>query len=110
MVKLVVLVKKKEGMSSEEFHRYWKENHGPLALKTVPELKKYVQNHTVKMGKSEPPYDGMAEIWFENMDAYRAYLSFYMGDSGKVIRDDEDRFLDKNKMVVFTAEENVMKE
>jgi len=48
MVKLVGCLRRKAGMSAEEFHRYWKNVHGPL-VRSVPEffryVRKYVQGH-----------------------------------------------------------------
>ena len=30
MIKLVSMLKRKEGLTPEEFHRHWREVHGPL--------------------------------------------------------------------------------
>jgi hypothetical protein len=31
MIKLVFVIRRREDLSPEEFHRYWLEEHGPLA-------------------------------------------------------------------------------
>ena len=36
MIKVIVLVKRKEGISREEFYKYWKEVHGPFVAKHIP--------------------------------------------------------------------------
>lgn len=50
MVKLIVCVKRKPGMSVQEFHDYWRTQHGPL-VKRVPGCRKYIrkqaQCHTI---------------------------------------------------------------
>ena len=41
MVKVSVLVKRKPGMSASEFHRYWKDVHGPLVLGVLEFLRHF---------------------------------------------------------------------
>ncbi|MGH7916385.1 MAG: EthD family reductase, partial [Candidatus Binataceae bacterium] len=45
MLKLATFVFRKPGFSVEEFQKYWREHHGPLAAK-IPEVRRYVQSHT----------------------------------------------------------------
>ncbi len=47
MIKTFTFLKKKAGLSREEFLRHWKEIHGPLAAKVVPGFKRYAQYHPV---------------------------------------------------------------
>jgi uncharacterized protein (TIGR02118 family) len=107
MVKVIALLKKKDGLTQEEFSRYWREKHGVLVAKTVPGLKRYVQNHVMKLpGGREPSIDGLAELWYDDMESWRKSAEWYLGDIGKIIRDDEDNFIDKSKMVFIVAEED----
>lgn len=108
MVKYIVMVKRKAGLTVEGFSKYWEEIHGPLAVKHNRLMRRYVQNHPVKL-RGEPPVDGVVEIWFDDMEAVRAWADFYFSDEGKVIRDDEERFIDRSTMVTFVAEEKVIK-
>ncbi len=110
MVKLIGLVKRKPGMTQAEFSRYWEEQHGPLVARVFPGAKRYVQNHPVKLsGGGEPQVDGVVEIWFDDLEALQAASAFYLGDQGKVIRDDEEKFIDRSNMVFIIAEEKVVK-
>ena len=68
MVKVVVLLTKKDGMTGEEFRRYWREVHGPMGER-MPGVRRYVQNHAATDGA---PYDGIAEMWFDSMEAMQA--------------------------------------
>ena len=74
MVKLVYCLRKKEEVSQEEFHRYWREEHGPLVTSFTKDIDavKYVQSHTIdtpiNQGLIESrglaaPYDGITEVW-----------------------------------------------
>ena len=109
MIKLILTLKRKPGLTQEEFSRYWKETHAPLALEHSPGLEKYVQNHFVRLNDKEPPYDGIAELWFKDMDSLRTANTWYTSDKGKILRDDEARFLDTSKMVRFICKEAIIK-
>lgn len=109
MVKLIGLVKRKPGVTPAEFTRYWREKHGPLVARVFPGVKRYVQNHPAKLpGGGEPQVDGVVELWFEDLKAFQAASEFYLGEKGKVIRDDEEKFIDRSQMVFFVAEEKVV--
>ncbi len=109
MVKVITTLKRKKGMPVEEFSQYWEKNHGPLIKKTLPGVKKYIQNHPMKLpGGGEPKIDGVVEIWFEDMDAWRKAAEFFEGEGGKIIIGDEEKFIDRSSMVFFVAEEKVI--
>jgi len=111
MVKLFVMAKRKKGISREECLKHWQEVHAPLILKTLPGVKKYVQNHALTLPVAgEPPFDGLAELWFDDLESWRKAADFYMGDSGKIIRDDEENFLDVHSHQSFVCEEIVIKD
>ena len=83
MVKVAVMLKRKPGMSTAEFHRYWQDRHGPLGL-GVPEFmrhfSKYVQCHAIAEAFSDTPgaasqYDGRAEVWADNIDEVKRALA-----------------------------------
>ena len=116
MSKLVCCFRRKSGMSLEEFHRYWLEEHGGLALRLREHLSgtRYVQSHTVRgemtdkvraiRGTAEP-FDGIAEAWFhddkiEDIEANRAAIVRMV--------DDEAEFIDlENSVVFFTWEHEI---
>ena len=111
MVKLIAIMKRKDGLTYEEFSRYWYEKHGPLAAKAIPGLRKYVQNHAVKLpGRGEPPIDGVAELWFDDLESFQAMTGWRMSDEGKILLDDEKSFMNMSKVIAFVAEERVIKE
>jgi uncharacterized protein (TIGR02118 family) len=112
MVKLVGCLRRKPGMGAEEFHRYWRDVHGPL-VKSVPEffryVRKYVQGHSVPEQvpgfppPTSPPFDGIAELWFDNVaDIGNAFAEpRYL----EIIRPDELKFLDLPNCSMFVVEE-----
>ena len=114
MVKLILCMKRKPGMTSAEFHHYWKEVHGPLAM-GVPEfmryVRKYVQSHTLDgpvpgLPGLEVPFDGFAEVWFDSReDVGRAYSE---PRCLEVILPDGPNFLDVPNCKVAVVEEVLM--
>lgn len=72
MLKFMVVLYKKPGMSEEEFHRFLREVHGPMALK-LPGLRRYVQNHVVKDSKrAHPGWSAIIELYFDDREAMEA--------------------------------------
>jgi len=108
MIKTMELIKRKPGLSHEEFVRHYEEVHAPLALKHFPSFKKYVRNHVISLSEDEgPDFDCITEIWFENEAAAGAAVEFWQSDAGKVMRDDEENFMDRDKVVFFLVDEKV---
>ena len=108
MIKSLTFLKKKPGLSKEEFLRYWKEKHGPLAARVVPGLRKYVQCHPVPGFESD--IDGIVELWWDSPEAFQAFLSWRQTDAAQVLKDDEEQFVDTSRWVRFVAEEHLIAE
>lgn len=108
MLKLIALISRKSGLTDEEFYKYWKEKHGPLAAKTIPGLRKYIQNHLVRLPGLKYDGDGFVELWFDNLEAYEKFLTWRQSDGAKVLLDDEDKFMDRSKIVRYVVEEHII--
>lgn len=70
MFHVVFLVKKADGMSGEEFGRYWIEEHTPLTAK-APGVRSYRCYVATRADEGEPAYDGVAVMTFDDAAAYR---------------------------------------
>jgi uncharacterized protein (TIGR02118 family) len=108
MLKLIALISRKSGLTDEEFYKYWKEEHGPLAAKTIPGLRKYIQNHLVRLPGIKYDGDGFVELWFDNLEAYEKFLTWRQSGGAKVLLDDEDKFMDRSKIVRYVVEEHII--
>src|SRR3546814_15792614 len=109
VIKRTVLVKRKQGMSFEDFDRYWDQNHGKVVM-SVPEftrhLRRYVQSHVKTDAESVFPsgdggFDGYAELWFDDVDGMTKAFSEprYL----EVIRPDEQKFIDLDACKVMVC-------
>ncbi|MGW4985208.1 EthD domain-containing protein [Streptomyces mirabilis] len=74
-VKLVLLAKRREGLSREEFRRHSRAVHAPLVTQ-VPGLTRYYQSFTRDSwyGISEPPFDAAYHLWFDSLTILEAAL------------------------------------
>jgi uncharacterized protein (TIGR02118 family) len=96
MVKMFYFLKRQAEMSPAEFHRYWREQHGPLFCNTSVARRyvlRYEQNHaapeTVGIGPED--FDGVSVMWFRSVDdvyAMRAdpeYRDVVVADGNKFL-------------------------
>ena len=103
MVKSITVLKRKPGMSVASFQAYWRTTHAEL-VKKVPGLRKYAQCHTLLSGyrKTEPVYDGMAELRYDNTDAMRESEGT---PEYAAVRADEPNLLDVGKLRFIITKE-----
>jgi len=105
MIKLVYCITKKPGMTDEEFFHYWKNIHGPIGAR-IPGLRKFVQSHRLTLPGDRPPdYDGIAELWFDDMEAL---LAARASPEWQASTADEANFIDHNRVAYFVSEEHVI--
>src|SRR5690242_2423451 len=80
MIKLTFAVMRRGDVAPEEFHRYWRDEHGPLvrSFREVLNIRRYVQTHRIESPFNDAlqasrnalePFDGVAELWWESIDA-----------------------------------------
>jgi uncharacterized protein (TIGR02118 family) len=73
MVRVHIWLRKKEGMSTEEFRGYWVNKHAPIAGDGYEHLKSYVVNLVTRVPEGqESPYDGVAELTWDDRDGFKA--------------------------------------
>jgi len=67
MLKVISLLKRKEGMNYEEFKKWALEDHPPLGKK-LPGIRQYRMS-VVLEDNPDLPYDAVSEFWFDNEEA-----------------------------------------
>lgn len=102
MTTLIVCIKRKPGLSHEEFATYWRESHGPLLKGCVDftrHLRRYTQHRLVDRDSPiaalfgvSGDYDGVAVLEFKSAEAMRQAFAepAYLRD----VQPDEGRFVD----------------
>ncbi|MQA16850.1 MAG: EthD family reductase [Pseudonocardiaceae bacterium] len=86
------LLTRRADVPVQDFRRHWQEVHAPL-VSELPGLTAYVQHLPVAV-EPPPPYDGVAELWFEDLDALRAAAR---SAAWAEMRADESRFIDRQR-------------
>jgi uncharacterized protein (TIGR02118 family) len=117
MIKLVFTLRRLPELTREEFQTYWREQHAPLVRSHADALgiRRYVQVHTLpddvhaalRMSRGAPDaYDGVAELWFDSLDALGASVATEDGQAAAVaLLEDEQRFIDHARSPLWLAEE-----
>ena len=121
MIKLVFTIRRREGMTREEFQRYWRDQHAPLVKQHADTLRirRYVQLHSrdteldaslSASRESEPRvYDGVAEVWWDSLEDLVAGASSEAGQAAAgALLEDERRFIDLPRSAIWLGEENVV--
>ncbi|MFN0095075.1 MAG: EthD domain-containing protein [Dehalococcoidia bacterium] len=117
MIRITFVLRRKPGMTREEFQDYWRTNHGPLvaSFANTLDILRYVQVHAVGSaaapsdgvrGQMEEPYDGVAELWWRSRDALVAASGTPAGQAaGAALLEDERTFIDLPNSPLWVAHE-----
>ncbi len=108
MVKLIAFLKRREGMTPEEFYDHWENRHAPLIASTEPfsRLVRRYEQHRRAPGPEwvgTPGYDGVTIQWFDTMADFEAFVT--APEYAEVIAPDEASFLDNGALVWMMATE-----
>jgi uncharacterized protein (TIGR02118 family) len=120
MYKLTFCLRRKPGISREEFQRYWRETHAPLVAERAELLgvRRYVQVHTADLdglhaafqarnGGAPEPYDGVAELWFDDLEAIATDDPRRQQAAAELL-EDEKNFIDLPNSPLWIAEEHTI--
>jgi uncharacterized protein (TIGR02118 family) len=117
VIKLTFAVRRRDDIAIDEFHRYWRDEHGPLvrSFQDVLGIRRYVQMHRVETPLNDvlqasrtalEPFDGAAELWWDDLDALTAASSTPDGmAAGQALLTDEARFIDLGRSALWLGDE-----
>jgi hypothetical protein len=122
MTKIVVLIRRREGLSRGEFRDYYEQQHVPLALRFIrPYLLDYRRTYLADEAgyadmvadDGEPErtdsfgYDCVTEMWFRDEAALESmFQALSRPDVRDALTADEMRFLDRDSVRVIRCEEH----
>lgn len=102
MIKVIYTGNKHPDFSTEEFKKYYLENHAPLFIKTCLNMRKYTINFPIRNLTNDPvPGDFITEIWFDDMAGMQA---FYKSDAYKQIIEPDELKLFSNGKALYVEE------
>ncbi|WP_392564511.1 EthD domain-containing protein [Orbus wheelerorum] len=122
MIKLIMMVKRRDTLSYEEFDYYWRRHHAIVvsSVKKTLGIIRYVQNvpledkklgDAMRNSRNAPffDFDGMAEIWWESQGKMIEIRD--LADAKKAIRlllDDENQFIDHTQSLIWYSTERII--
>ncbi len=105
-MKVHIWVRKKADMSDEDFREYWKTKHAPIAGEGYEHLKEYTVRLVTRVPEGqEKPYDGVAELTWDDRDGFKADMA---SEVAKTSTDDLENFAEAFGLLF--VEEHTVKE
>lgn len=112
MYKILLLMKRRPGMSVEAFRDYYENHHVPLALKSPSGMTRYMrrfldpQPHAETGTNEELPYDVITELWFDDEAVFKGTLKYLSTTvmSDEIVADEMNLF-DRTTMRMATVVE-----
>jgi uncharacterized protein (TIGR02118 family) len=73
VVRVHIWIRKKDGMTAEDFRDRWLNQHAPIARDGYEHLRSYTVNLVTRVPEGqEAPYDGVAELTWDDRDGFKA--------------------------------------
>ena len=112
MVKLVLLLKRRAGMSVEDFRKYYETTHSALGKKLLPTAVRYQRRYLQAIGASPgyeatgETYDCITEVWFADQAAMEAGLAVAAEpEAAALLANDEEKLFDRSKIRFYVVDE-----
>ena len=112
MFKVVAFLVKKDGMSIEEFSNYYENHHVPLVLSIASPPLVYKRRYLTRSNEltrsgSVVDFDAITEIGFESEASFTEnwLTPLVLAKTGKLIAEDEERFINRAKTRAYVVEE-----
>ncbi|MDX1580757.1 MAG: EthD domain-containing protein, partial [Alphaproteobacteria bacterium] len=108
MIKTFGLLDRRDDITKAQFHEHWAGIHAEHAVKLVPVMQRYVQNHCAdeNVPGFEPPCDGAPEVWLKDLDGAARLGTMPEYLNGAYI--DEPLFMRKRSGGVLVSEEVII--
>jgi uncharacterized protein (TIGR02118 family) len=120
MIKLTFALTRRSDFTLEAFQKYWFEVHAPLvaSVRATLRIRRYVQTHALtaeasaalRASRGGPqPYDGVAQLWWDSLEDVAAATADPAGiEAGRLLLEDERRFIDLTRSPLWWGEERVI--
>lgn len=106
MLKFMVVLYRRKGMTLPEFADHLRRVHGPLALK-LPGLRRYVQNYPANdLKRKTPPWDAIVELGWDDRAAME---TAWASPEGAASDADLELFVDMERTSWSVVEEQIVK-
>jgi len=110
MIKYLIFISAKKGVSREEFRKYYETRHAPLSQRLFPQCTDYRRNYfdpakDVMRGQGFD-FDVVTEMWFETERAYEEFKEAVKDpDVMAQVFADEKNFMDPDSVRILVVDE-----
>lgn len=102
-MKIHIWLRRRSGMSDEDFRTYWLENHAPIARDGYRHLLGYAVHLVTRVPEGqERPYDGVAVLTWADRDGFKADMQ---GEAAKRATEDLATFTDGSGLLYVEEHE-----
>ena len=116
MIKLTFCLVRLPHLTRDEFQAYWFDKHGPLvaSVKDALRIRRYVQLHSlpteasagIRASREAPSeFDGVAELWWDSFEAMAPPGDTAAAEAGRLLLEDERKFIDLPKSPLWWGRE-----
>ncbi len=104
MIKRVSFIRRKEGMSHEEFVAHWTGPHAEI-VRQMPGVRGLRFGVVQSWTPEESAWDGVGEVWFDSIEAAHAafatepYKSMLIEDRPKFMREAQSCFVEERTVI-----------
>lgn len=101
MIKRISFIRRKDGMSEDEFFRYWTGPHADI-VQQMPGVRGLRFGRVQGWTPEEARWDGVGELWFDSVDAARQafatepFASMLAEDRPKFMREAQSCFVEEH--------------
>ena len=99
----MVVCYRRADWSHDQFRRYFRETHGPLAMK-IPGVRRYVQNFADPDAQRDGSWDAVIEFWFDDRASMAAA---WQSEAGRRASADNANLMDLSRTRWSVVEEFV---
>jgi hypothetical protein len=105
MIKMLGFLPRRAEFTRPAFREYYETRHTPLALGRIHVFRKYVRNHLAVDPPAPLPFDTASEFWYDDRAALATVAEWLSSPAGRVLRDDEERFMDRSRIASCFVDE-----
>lgn len=105
MFKVIALLAKKPGLSTNQLIEYYERRHVPFVISLAPAPVSYRRNYVVS-DTAAGDFDIITELTFPDRAAYESWVAVMYAPGSGVI-EDEHNFLDRSRTRSLTVEEHI---
>lgn len=112
MIKTIAFLKRKAGLSREQFIRHYEAVHAPLILSVAPQVCEYRRNFLLPEGAIIAPgaaavdFDVVTELWYPDRESFEAAMAAFTSTANAArIAADEEQLFDRAYTRFYVVEE-----